>query len=162
MGQSCVKVQLYNPLDISCWQSLGLRLNSATPRLFYEEFKKQGDPFCILWLNRRASFINFIWSSHYACDKCSIRIKCKTLHYQVRTVATGSYSWLQPQCYPGLRRGAPWTLTGLTWPAQPHPGPLHTPAHGPGPHPGQPGVISLCPSGTTQCQSPAMFPGWTL
>lgn len=34
----------------------------------------------------------------------------------------------QPQ---GLKRGAPGTLTGFIWPAQPQPGPLHTLAHGP-------------------------------
>lgn len=93
-------------------------------------------------------------NKEYVCSiRCSIRIKCKTLHYQIRTVITGSYSRLQTQCCSGLRRGTPGTLTGLIWPTQPHPGPFYTPGHGPGLHPGQPGAISLRPGGTTWCES---------
>lgn len=48
---------LLNPSDINHCPGLRLRLNSATPRL-HLKFRKQGNPFCILWPNSRISLLN--------------------------------------------------------------------------------------------------------
>lgn len=62
-------LQLSNFLGISHWLSLGLGFDAATPRFLSEkELKSKGGPFCALWLNGRASFINFFWSSHFTYD----------------------------------------------------------------------------------------------
>lgn len=71
VGWSCIKIQLhlYNSLDINLWLSLGLEPHPATLRLLSEEeFRKQWDPLCTLWLIRKVTLINLVWSFHSACD----------------------------------------------------------------------------------------------
>lgn len=53
-------------LDISCWLSLGLGLDPASPRLLSEQLGEQGGSFWAVWLNGKALLISFVGRSHSA------------------------------------------------------------------------------------------------
>ena len=80
---------------------------------------------------------------------CStVRIKCKILHCQVRTVTTGSCCSLRPSCNPELQERRPRGTNRPFWPCLAPPGACHTPAMAQDPISAQPGIISPCAGGT--------------